>query len=233
MTSERAQQLGGPEAGFYQAMLREFPARGGPPDAAWLAAEAATRGLDAAAALARLEEYDLIVRDPATGAIVSLYPFSGVPTPHRVTVAGGSTVYSMCAIDALGIPFMLGADAVIESVDPTTGTPIRVAVRDDRARWKPATAAVLTASLEDAVGPKAQRCCPVMNFFATVAAAEAYRAAHPQVAGRVLTQAEAVEHGRRYFGGLLSPDGPTCGCTDEPCGHLARFERRDRPHGEE
>src|SRR5215207_11592510 len=124
MTSERAAQLGAPEAGFYQALLREVPRRGGPPDGAWLATEAAACGLDPDAVLARLEEQDLLVRDPATGAIVSLYPFSGVPTPHRVTVAGGNAVYSMCAIDALGIPFMLGTDAVIESVDPTAGTPI-------------------------------------------------------------------------------------------------------------
>ena len=173
------------------------------------------------------------MRDPATGAIVSLYPFSGVPTPHRVTVAGGRPVSAMCAIDALGIPFMLGSDAVIESVEPTSDTPIRVEIRDGHARWQPASAAVLTASIDDVQGPKAQRCCPTMNFFATAAAAEAYRAAHPEVAGRVLTQDEAVEHGRRYFGGLLAPEGPTCGCTDELCGHLARFEGREGPHGEQ
>ena len=225
MTSDRAEQLRGPEAAFYQTILREFPVRGGPPDAAWLAAAAAAHGLDAETTLARFVDHDLILRDSTSGAIAGMYPFSGVPTPHRVTVAGGRPVYSMCAVDALGIPFMLGRDAVIESVDPTTGTPTRVEVRDGRARWEPATAAVLTASLDDLVGPKAQSCCPVMNFFATAEAAEAYRAAHPEVAGRVLTQEEAIEHGRRYFGGLLSPDGPTCGCTDEVCGHLARFER--------
>jgi hypothetical protein len=231
MTSQRAEQLSGPEGTFYQALLRAFPERGGPPDAAWLSAAAAAHELDAETTLARFVEHDLIVRDPTTGAIASMYPFSGLPTPHRVTVDGGSPVYSMCAIDALGIPFMLGTDAVIESVDPTSNAPIRVEVRGGQAHWDPRTAAVLTAPIDTAQGPKAQSCCPVMNFFATAAAAEAYRAAHPQLAGRVLTQEEAVEHGQRYFGGLLSPDGPTCGCTDGACGHLARFERRDRLHG--
>ncbi|MGD9891911.1 MAG: alkylmercury lyase family protein [Dehalococcoidia bacterium] len=225
MTHQRAEQFTAQEADFYQAILREFPRRGGPPDAAWLIAEATVPGLDAETVLARLAVQDLIVRHPRTGAILSMYPFSGVPTPHRVSTSGGEPVYSMCAIDALGIPFMLDQDAVIESVDPTTGTPIRIEVRDGWARWEPATAAVLTASLEDAAGPKAESRCPVINFFATAEAAEAYRAAHPEVARRVLTQEEAVEYGRRYFGGLLDPDGPTRGCSDEECGHLARFER--------
>ena len=225
MTYARAEQLTADDAAFYQAILREFPRRGGPPDAAWLAAEAAARGLDAEPTLARLAEHDLIVRDPATGAIRSMYPFSAMPTPHRVSVEGGRPVYAMCAIDALGIPFMLERDAVIESLDPTTDTPIRVEVRGGAARWDPPSAAVLTASSEGAGGPKAERCCPVMNFFATAEAAEAYHAAHPAVAGRVLTQEEAVAHGKRYFGGLLAPDGPTCGCDNEACGHLAPFER--------
>lgn len=146
-----------------------------------------------------------------------MYPVSGVPTSHRVTTAGAKPVYSMCAVDALGIPFMLERDAVIESVDPTDGTPIRVEIRDGVASWQPATAAVLTAALEDVVGPKAANCCPIMHFFATAAAAEAYRLAHPQAKGRVLTQEEAVEHGMRYFGSLLNPDGPVCGCTDDCC----------------
>ncbi|MGD9891766.1 MAG: alkylmercury lyase family protein [Dehalococcoidia bacterium] len=225
MTYARAEQLTADDATFYQTILREFPRRGGPPDAAWLAAEAAARGLDAEATLAHLAQHDLIVRDPATGTIRSMYPFSAAPTPHRVSVEGARPVYAMCAVDALGIPFMLERDAVIESLDPTTDMPIRVEVRGGEARWEPPTAAVLTASIEEAQGPKAISCCPVINFFATAEAAEAYRAAHPAVAGRVLTQEEAVAHGKRYFGGLLAPDGPTCGCDGEACGHRPPFER--------
>ncbi len=59
MTYQRAEQLTPQEAGFYQAILCQFPARGGPPDAAWLATAAAERRLDAATAPARLEEHDL------------------------------------------------------------------------------------------------------------------------------------------------------------------------------
>lgn len=85
MTYARAEQLTSDEAGFYQAMLRRFPERGGPPDAG----------------------------------------------------------------------------------------------------WQPAGAAVLTASIEETAGPKAESCCPVMNFFATAEAAEAFRAAHAEMSGGV------------------------------------------------
>jgi hypothetical protein len=217
MTTDRAMELAPADLAYYQAILRAFPEQGRAPDAAWLAAEAAARGLDVGAVLDRLEEHDLIVRDRTTGAIVSMYPFSGVPTPHRVLIAGAQPVYSMCAVDALGIPFMLDRDAVIESVDPTDGTPIRVAVRHGSATWQPETAAVLTAALEDVVGPKAASCCPIMHFFATAEAAEAYRLAHPHAKGRMLNQAEAVAHGIRYFGSLLNLEGPGCACDDDCC----------------
>src|SRR5258706_507532 len=76
-----------------------------------------------AATLADLAGHDLIQRDVATGRIRAAYPFSGVPTPHRVTLsrkAAGSPheradqhkraeqqVFAMCALDALGIPLLL------------------------------------------------------------------------------------------------------------------------------
>ena len=63
MTYQRAEQLTPQEAGFYQAILRAFPKRGSPPDAAWLTDEAVVRGLAGATALARLEEQALILRD--------------------------------------------------------------------------------------------------------------------------------------------------------------------------
>jgi len=122
-------------------------------------------------------------------------------------VAGSQSVYAMCAIDALGIPFMLDDDATITSLDPVSQVPIRVEVRNGVAVWDPPTAAVLTASLEDVDGPKAVTCCPEMNFFATTTAAEDYHRSHPELSGRVLTQAEAIEQGIEYFGDLLRTDG--------------------------
>ncbi|MHA4854887.1 organomercurial lyase [Rhodococcus sp. MSC1_016] len=56
--------------------------------------------------LDRLHVADVIRLDPA-GRITSAYPFSASPTLHRASIGGGSTVYAMCAVDALGISAML------------------------------------------------------------------------------------------------------------------------------
>jgi len=46
------------------------------------------------------------------------------PLPAADRLPGAVTVASMCAIDALGIPEMLGCDAVIDAADPVSGEPV-------------------------------------------------------------------------------------------------------------
>lgn len=213
---ERAAGLTPVERRLYHAILRAFPARGGPPDLAWIAAEARTLGQEPAAAIAALVAKDVLQVDPATGVITAAYPFSGVPTPHRVTIAGGRTVYAMCAIDALGIPFMLGLDATVESADPVSGELVRIFIGDGVATWAPETARVVVGCAEGD-GPTSAVLCPTINFFASVDTAEAYAAAHPEIEGRILEQGAAVESGRCSFGLLLTDaDGASCAaaCCD-------------------
>ncbi len=195
--------LGAAERAFHRAILRAFPELGGPPGRERLRAAAAALGLEPEAALAALHDRDLIRRDALAGTIACAYPFSGPPTPHRVAPAGGRAVYAMCAVDALGIPFMLGRDATITSADPTSGGPVRVEVRAGQARWEPAGAVVFVGKACEE-GPSAQVCCSVIHFFRSAVSAAAYRRANPGLQGRVLAAAEAVEAGRRVFGGLLA-----------------------------
>jgi hypothetical protein len=204
MTLSGFSELSTPQRAFYQAILRSFAASAGPPDSTWLETTATSFALDAETTLNQLADLDLLVLDPVTGVIQSLYPFSALPTRHVVHLAGGTQVSAMCAVDALGIPFMLGQDAVIASVDPMTDEPIQVTVQDGTATWEPATTVVLTVSLEQIVGTKAETCCPLMNFFASAANAEAYRDRQCQVAGVLLNQEEALERSKRGFGELLA-----------------------------
>ena len=169
---DRVAGLAMSERRFYQAILRAFPEFGGPPDHAWLRAEAPQHGVNLDAVLTRLEQRDLIVRDPTTGVITVAYPFSLRPTRHQVELEGGQSVYAMCAIDALGIPFMLGCPARIVSTDPIRGEPIRVAVRADEVQWDPAEAVVLVGCV-GGTGPAAETCCGFVNFFRSVESAEA------------------------------------------------------------
>jgi hypothetical protein len=53
-------------------------------------------------------------------------------------------------------------------------------------------------------GPAAAVCCGYLRFFTGRAGAEAFAAAHPEVAGEVLDQAGAERLGAQIFGQLLS-----------------------------
>lgn len=153
-------------------------------------------------ALVKLHADDFLRLD-ASGQISAAYPFSAVPTPHRVRIDGGAEVFAMCAIDALGMAAMLGRTVHITSQDPHGGEPIAVTVTAaGQASWAPGTAVVFAGQQAD--GAAAEVCCGHVNFFASAEAAEAWAAAHPQVTGRVLDQDRALELGAAIFGPLLA-----------------------------
>jgi hypothetical protein len=62
---------------------------------------------------------------------------------HKVRLTGGPTVEAYCAIDALGITAMLNRAVVSSSRDPDTGEPIRIAVTNGEASWRPDETVVL------------------------------------------------------------------------------------------
>jgi hypothetical protein len=110
---------------LHQRVLRSFIA-GEVPRATDLERWAADVALD------ELQAHDLVWRDPATGDVTTAYPFSAVPTVHTVRLAGSeSAVFSMCAVDALGIPFMAERAGEIVSRDGASGAPVRVWVEPD------------------------------------------------------------------------------------------------------
>jgi hypothetical protein len=185
----------------HQAVLRSFVQTGGPPDPPLL--EDAAAPFNAAQVLAELAQGDFLYLDDA-GRITAAYPFSALPTAHRVQIADGANVYAMCAIDALGIAPMVGSKVVILSADPSTGQAITVTVDGKNSEWRPRTAVVFDGSTgSDCAGPSAEICCGYMNFFATRAAATAWAQAHPEITGGILTQDRAIKVGKQIFGRLL------------------------------
>jgi hypothetical protein len=83
----------------------------------------------------------------------------------------------MCAIDALGIPYMLGGRGEIHAQEPNGPRVIRVTVDPEGApAWTPAHA-VAVAALGDGCC-LAQAACPHINFFASPEAAASYLDAH-------------------------------------------------------
>src|SRR5258708_33582675 len=126
---------------FYRALLLTFATSGVAPDAAELQRLADMYGVPLEETLDEVAAQDLAQRDPVTGAIRAAYPFSGVPTAHRVQLAAAGAdlpaveVYAMCAIDALGIPLMLKRAAVVSSRDTLTGESVHVEVVPSDAGW--------------------------------------------------------------------------------------------------
>lgn len=197
---ERLRDLTDGERQFYRIILRSFGVAAPlGPDA--LANAASELDLGVESTLERLARADLVHHDPATGAILVAYPFSGRPTAHRVRI-GASKVYAMCAIDALGIAPMLGEPIEIDSHDPLTGEGIRIALEPGgQGEWQPKEAVVVSGTAGR--GESCDCCCPVVNFFASTANAEHWLAARPDIHATLISIPEAIVAGRAVFGDLL------------------------------
>ncbi len=200
----RAPAAGGLRA-VHQAVLRHFTATGSAPEPEALEPAAARYGRTAGEVLAELDRGDFLTLG-ADRKIRAAYPFSATQTPHRVRITGGAEVWSMCAIDALGIPAMLGQDVVITSKDPVTGEPVTVAAGPDRTTvWQPGGTVVYIGS-RSCSGPAATVCCDALNFFTSTASARTWAREHPDVTGNVAGQSRAEEIVRQIFGALLADD---------------------------
>ena len=123
----------------------------------------------------------------------------------EVTV-GDHTVYAMCAIDALGIGYMHGADVTIDSSCRATGRPIRIVTKNQGAqldRVEPADA-VVWSGIRPTQGTAANTLCTVLAFFSSDDALEAWRREeHPDQQGYPLSMQEGLEVGKAIFGPML------------------------------
>ncbi|MGW2524971.1 alkylmercury lyase family protein [Streptomyces sp. NPDC001617] len=175
-------------------MLRHFAATGRAPDPDDLDDIAAPHGRGAADVLAELAAEDFITLDDQ-GRIRAAYPFSALPTAHRVRLPDGTQVWSMCAVDGLGIPAMLDTDAVITSSDPVTGDAITVMAADGQLDRAPPTT-VVHVGQRSCTGSAADVACGAPNFFANRRTARIWARQHPDYAGKAVDQTRAEAPGR-------------------------------------
>jgi hypothetical protein len=201
--SDTARQL-------HRAILRAFLENGCVPTVADLRPKARAAGVGIERLLAELALHDVIQRTPH-GAIQVAYPFSSTATSHQVQLEGGPTVFAMCVIDALGLPFMAGRPGTILTEDPVDATPITIVVgcgrtgkpTSSQVRWLPATAVVLVNRPPEGPVIQAECSCPYLNAFAGRHTARLWRAAHTELDLQVLSQKQAVQEARRIFGRVL------------------------------
>ncbi|MFF3688064.1 organomercurial lyase [Streptomyces sp. NPDC002187] len=200
-------RLAPPDGGLravHQAVLGHFAEVGHAPGPEALQSAAATAGRTPVEVLADLAREDFLTLDES-GRILAAYPFSSAPTRHRVRLASGVEVWSMCAIDALGIAAMLDQDVLVSSFDPVTGEPVTVTFSGGTTVWQP-PGAVVFVGRRAAAGPAAAVCCDALNFFTGPASAQTWSKEHPDVRGQVVGQDQAELIGRQTFGPLLRDD---------------------------
>lgn len=198
----RLRDLPGGDRELHRSVLRAF-LDGHAPDGRDIRRRASELDVDLDAALAELERRGALWVDRETGAVRVAYPFSGVPTVHEVTIVRtGARAFAMCAVDALGIPFMAGEPTIVRSRDPIGGEPIQVSIDPAGSHsWDPAATTVIAAVAGG--GPSATACCPHVNFVAYPERARAPLTDRAAARGAMLEMVEAIELGRRVFGSLL------------------------------
>lgn len=188
-----------------RTVLLGFAAFGAPPSVTEIAASTCLDAGAVRAALARLAGRDIIVLD-ADGRIAAAYPFSAAPTPHRVSLARfGTTVHALCAIDALGIGGMLGADTLVESRCAETGAAVTVRTQGRGFALAERTPAdtVVWYGLAYAGGCAARSGCALKLFFRDEAALASWRARNGRHPGRRLALTVAFRLALALFAPML------------------------------
>ena len=119
-------ELSPQENDIRKAILKAFAQDGKAPSVREVAQALSLPLEDVLAGFQELAEYDLIVWKKGAARLLSAYPFSGASMAHQVLTDAGKPLYAMCAIDALGIPFMLGQGASVQSACFFCQQPVRV-----------------------------------------------------------------------------------------------------------
>ena len=125
----RREQLDVGTRAVHRAVLRLLLAGAGPVGDAAIAAESRL-GLDAVeAALAQLDDADFLL--VSEGRVRLAYPLSAMPTAFAVAFAGGRLCHACCAVDALGLPAMIGEAATIRAACHHCGEALSLRVGPD------------------------------------------------------------------------------------------------------
>jgi hypothetical protein len=140
--------------------------------------------------LNELTTQDAIRIEPISYMVLDAYPYSGVPTRHRVSLDNGPNLYCMCAVDTFYVPFLTGSDLTIYSHCFYSRSEIEIRIDGFKIHEaKPSDAVVWNSA--------APYDCPKTNFFLSQDHFLKWKdgAAHEQ--GQLYTLSEALEAGKR------------------------------------
>lgn len=173
---------GGLDAALLVPLLRLLAA-GEPVDVGGLAEAMGQSANDLEARLAAVPDAE---RDEQ-GRIVGL-GLTLRPTRHRFTL-DGEELYTWCALDTLLFPVVLGRTAVVESVSPVSGQPIRAVVTPAGVSSIEPPAAVVSLVNPDQMISIRSAFCNEVHYFTSTADAAPWLDAHP--GAELITVADA------------------------------------------
>lgn len=200
-------EIGPKEATVWRFVITQYPVLGRAPSHREIAlALGFSRDTEVQAILERLQKLDVLCLSPDSQQIQSAYPFSTVPTNHVVRFVDwpqAKAAYVMCAVDALGIPFLFQRDVEITSSCPYCARPLAIkACNFQIVERDPVETVVWVA--ETRTECAATSICPTLNFFCSPGHVEAWRKAAAKETGAVLSLGEALFVAKGLFGDLVS-----------------------------
>jgi len=139
--------------------------------------------------LKSLESKGALRLDPMTLRIMDAYPYSAVPTRHRVSLKDGRQVYCMCAIDVFYLPFLTGDHVAVRSRCHQCRNEIQIDIGPDAISIAEPPTTVLWDSA-------AAYDCPKTNFFCSEEHLRQWQDRAPDERGHACTLSEALERGR-------------------------------------
>jgi len=142
-----------------------------------------------------LSDKEVIRLDSESRRILDAYPYSSLPTRHRVRLSNGTEIYSMCAIDAFYVPFLADCDITIRSRCFFCRSDIEIAVERKRvSRASPASLMIWNSA--------APYTCPSTNFFCSEEHLSRWREGSPGEPGQVFTVSDSLERGKKAVAGM-------------------------------
>ncbi|MHA2299101.1 MAG: alkylmercury lyase family protein [Candidatus Hodarchaeales archaeon] len=150
--------------------------------------------------LAKLNQVDAIHLNDDKSAIVAAYPFSGTETSHLVTLKkeGYTRIYTMCAVDALGVCYMFDCDVSIESKCHHCNDKVMIDIRNKEITVLEPEEVIVWFDLEYS-GCAATSCCRNINFFSSKQHFEEWQDGRVRRRGEMLQMQEALYMGRLFF----------------------------------
>lgn len=136
------------------------------------------------------------------GRLLGIAGLTVEPSRHRLTI-GDETRWTWCALDAVGILGALEATGSIHSTDPRSGDPIDIGFEDGT----PTGDATLFILGGYDGGNVIQDWCPMVNFFATRADAEAW-VADNTVDGDIVSVAQVADNAAAMWRPVTDPGSP-------------------------